>query len=160
MTEHPRPNTGHRGGARALRGLRALAGLARLVAHRRAQRQLRWRRVLGRGGRQGVSLVGENIHRSAMSITRLECQVSKFVNSYTCPRPATGGPGPRRLLILRLGPLGRRGRRDGGRARSHCRFVPPLIPFIPESLTYSVPLFLKRQCDRTLGGRPRGLGPA
>jgi hypothetical protein len=29
-----------------------------------------------------------------------------------------------------------------------------LILFIPESLTYSVllPLFLKRQCDRTLGG--------
>jgi hypothetical protein len=29
---------------------------------------------------------------------------------------------------------------------------PPLIRFIPDSLTYSVPLFLKRQCDRTLGG--------
>jgi hypothetical protein len=28
-----------------------------------------------------------------------------------------------------------------------------LIHFIPESLTYSVPLFLKRQCDRTLGAR-------
>ena len=27
----------------------------------------------------------------------------------------------------------------------------PLIHFIPDSLTYSVPLFLKRQCDRTLG---------
>jgi hypothetical protein len=36
------------------------------------------------------------------------------------------------------------------RARSHCRFAPPLIHFTPESLTYSVPLFLKRQCDRTL----------
>jgi hypothetical protein len=65
------------------------------------------------------------------------------------------------------------------RARSHCRFAPPLIHFIPESLTYSVPLFLKRQCDRTLGdagdcivgrrrvlqarrdrGRGRGLPPA
>jgi hypothetical protein len=33
----------------------------------------------------------------------------------------------------------------------HCRFVRPLINFIPDSLTYSVPLFLKRQCDRTLG---------
>ena len=30
-------------------------------------------------------------------------------------------------------------------------FVPPLIHFIPDSLTYSVPLFLKRRCDRTLG---------
>ena len=37
------------------------------------------------------------------------------------------------------------------RARSHCRFVLPLVRFIPDSLTYSVPLFLKRQCDRTLG---------
>jgi hypothetical protein len=39
------------------------------------------------------------------------------------------------------------------RARSHCRFVRPLIRFIPDSLTYSVPLVLKRQCDRTLGLR-------
>ena len=37
------------------------------------------------------------------------------------------------------------------RARSHCRFVLPLIHFIPDSLTYSAPEFLKRQCDRTLG---------
>jgi hypothetical protein len=36
-------------------------------------------------------------------------------------------------------------------ARSYCRFVLPLIHFIPESLTYSVPIFLKRQCDRTPG---------
>jgi hypothetical protein len=36
-----------------------------------------------------------------------------------------------------------------GGARSHCRFVKPPIHFIPYSLTYSVPLFLKRQCDRT-----------
>ena len=40
------------------------------------------------------------------------------------------------------------------RARSHCRFVLPFIRFIPDSLTYSVPLFLKRQCDRTLVGQP------
>jgi hypothetical protein len=37
------------------------------------------------------------------------------------------------------------------RARSHCRFAPPLIHFTPESLTYSVHLFLKRQCDPTPG---------
>ena len=37
------------------------------------------------------------------------------------------------------------------RARSHCRFVPPLIHFIPDSLKYSVPLLLKRQCDPTPG---------
>ena len=32
----------------------------------------------------------------------------------------------------------------GGRARPQCRFVQPLIHFIPDLLTYSVPLFLKR----------------
>jgi hypothetical protein len=41
------------------------------------------------------------------------------------------------------------------RARLHCRFVLPLIHFIPYSLTYSVinmvPLFLNRQCERTPG---------
>jgi ataxia telangiectasia mutated family protein len=37
------------------------------------------------------------------------------------------------------------------RARSHCRFALPLILFIPDSLTYLVPLFLNRQCDRKLG---------
>ena len=31
------------------------------------------------------------------------------------------------------------------RARSHCRFVLPLIQFIPDPLTYSVHLILKRQ---------------
>ena len=36
------------------------------------------------------------------------------------------------------------------RARSQCRFAPPLIHFIPELLTYSVSLFLERQCDRSL----------
>jgi hypothetical protein len=47
----------------------------------------------------------------------------------------------------------------GSRARSHCCFAPPLIRFIPDSLTYSVPLFLKRQCDRTLGGSERHEAP-
>ena len=41
----------------------------------------------------------------------------------------------------------------GGGARTHCRFAPPLIHFTPCSLTYSAPLFLKRQCDRTLRRR-------
>ena len=39
------------------------------------------------------------------------------------------------------------------RARSHCRFVLPPIHLITDSRTYSVPLFLKRHCDRTLGER-------
>jgi hypothetical protein len=37
------------------------------------------------------------------------------------------------------------------RARSHCRFAPPLIHFITYSRMYSVPLLLKRQCDRAPG---------
>jgi hypothetical protein len=51
------------------------------------------------------------------------------------------------------------GRREGPAAvgvqaldytvRSHCHFVLSPIHFIPDLLTYSVPLFLKRQCDRT-----------
>ena len=49
-------------------------------------------------------------------------------------------------------------RRGGDRARSHCRFVLPPIYFIPDSLTESVPLFLKRQCDRTIGGGLPGEG--
>ena len=59
------------------------------------------------------------------------------------------------------------GRREGPAAvgvqaldytvRSHRHFVLSPIHFIPDLLTYSVPLFLKRQCDRTLGELRRGL---
>jgi hypothetical protein len=37
------------------------------------------------------------------------------------------------------------------RVRSHCRFVLSVIHFILGLLIDSVPLFLKQQCDRTLG---------
>ena len=37
------------------------------------------------------------------------------------------------------------------RVRSRCRFVLPRIHFMRYSLTCSVPLYLKRRCDRTLG---------
>jgi hypothetical protein len=49
-----------------------------------------------------------------------------------------------------------------GRARPHGRFALLLTHFMPDSLTFSVPLFLKRQCDRTPGpGRPHfGAGDA
>ena len=47
--------------------------------------------------------------------------------------------------------------RGGDRARSHCRFAPPLTHFMSCFLTYSVPLFLNRQCGRTLGGDRAGL---
>ena len=41
------------------------------------------------------------------------------------------------------------------RARTHCRFVLPLIHFIPKSLTYSVPLFeATMRPDRTPGEVP------
>jgi hypothetical protein len=36
------------------------------------------------------------------------------------------------------------------------RIVPPLIHFTPDSLRYPIALFLKRRCDRTLGGLGRG----
>jgi hypothetical protein len=40
----------------------------------------------------------------------------------------------------------------GRRARSHSRLRLPLIRFIPDSPRESVPLYLDRQCDRTLSG--------
>jgi hypothetical protein len=49
-----------------------------------------------------------------------------------------------------------RTRAGAARARSYCRFAPPLIHFIPYSRTYSVPLLLKRHCDRTPGAVRRG----
>jgi hypothetical protein len=39
---------------------------------------------------------------------------------------------------------------EGSGARSHCRFVRPHIRFAPDSITYSVSLFLKRKRDRIL----------
>jgi hypothetical protein len=45
----------------------------------------------------------------------------------------------------------KRGGGGSARARSHCRFVPPRIHFIPDSPAYSVPLCVKRQCNLTLG---------
>jgi hypothetical protein len=44
------------------------------------------------------------------------------------------------------------------RARSHRRFALPLNHFTPHMLTYSVPLFLKRQCDHTLRSGPFSSG--
>jgi hypothetical protein len=41
--------------------------------------------------------------------------------------------------------------RGAPRPRSHCRCAPLLIHFIPDPLTYLVPLFLNGQCDRTPG---------
>ena len=67
-------------------------------------------------------------------------------------RPARGGArGRRRAREGALRGGGGEGHRGDARARSHWRFAPPLIHFEPYSLPYSVPLFLNRQCDRTLG---------
>jgi hypothetical protein len=74
--------------------------------------------------------------------------------------PSGGGRGLSSMFRLHHNdPLYFRGKlelvwRDGGmtRARSHCHVVRPLIFFMQDSLTYSVGLFLKRQCDL---GNPR-----
>jgi hypothetical protein len=72
-----------------------------------------------------------------------------------CAQGAGRGRGRgRRLEALAAGPQAAPG--GAARARSHCRFVPPLIHFIPDLLTRSAPLFLKRQCDRTLGAARDG----
>jgi diketogulonate reductase-like aldo/keto reductase len=60
-----------------------------------------------------------------------------------------------RMPLLGLGTF--QMQHDGeARARLHCRFT-LLIHFIPDSLTYSVPLFLKRQRDRTPGEAKRAV---
>ena len=76
-----------------------------------------------------------------------------FLNRH-CDRPLGGAPwgarGAHGVLPVRASRL------RPGLPRSHRRVVLPLINFIPYSLTSQVPLFLKRQCDRTLRpGRPR-----
>jgi hypothetical protein len=73
------------------------------------------------------------------------------------PHDRRRGLRPRRGLASGPGAAPSRAAGGGCRARPHCRFAPPLILCAPDSLTYSVPLFLSRQCDRTLGGR-RGRG--
>ena len=66
------------------------------------------RRLRLRRGAAGVyaplyifeQLLGENVHRSTMSLTSLECQVSELGDSDACPRPTTGAhlpADPRRL---------------------------------------------------------------
>ena len=70
------------------------------------------------------------------------------------------------LEVVRVAEVQILGAPGWGRARSHRRFARPLIiRFIPDCLLskvlYSVPLYLKRQCDRTLGAvRRRALGLA
>ena len=49
--------------------------------------------------------------------------------------------------------------RARSRARSHFRFAPPRVRFIPDPLTYSVPLFLKQQCGRTPRAGPGRRAP-
>ena len=56
------------------------------------------------------------------------------------------------MYMLGHAPIG-----DAG-ARSHYHYVRPLVHITPDSLTYSVPLFLKQQCDRTLGDAQRCAG--
>jgi hypothetical protein len=74
------------------------------------------------------------------------------------PRSHVGGRPFAERGALRQGgvPSGLRaaGRQPRQAGAEHCRFVPPLIHFLPDSLTYSVPSVLKRRCDRTLGTPP------
>jgi hypothetical protein len=74
-----------------------------------------------------------------------------------------GAPHPLPPVRASRGDAGRVGRRPAGaggaggaRARSHCRSAQPFIHFTPDLRTCSVPLFLKWQCGRTLGGARAG----
>jgi hypothetical protein len=51
--------------------------------------------------------------------------------------------------------LGRGQAEGAARARSHCRFAPPLICFIPESLAYSAPFY----SEATMRPEPRRGAP-
>jgi hypothetical protein len=59
-------------------------------------------------------------------------------------------PAPRAVPAVAAQRLRRRADLAAPRVRSHRRFVPTFVHFIPDFLRDSVPLFLKRQCDRTL----------
>jgi hypothetical protein len=76
----------------------------------------------------------------------------------TMPGDVFASSGNARQRFLGCGDCGGGGG-GGARARPHCRSAPPLIRFITDSLTYSVNLFLMRQCDGTLGGAPPGGHP-
>jgi hypothetical protein len=92
-------------------------------------------------------------------ICRVNCHPSfRLVRQFTLsemlpqrPRRAGGRPGACGVSAPAVRGPALRGLQ---RARSRCRFALPLIHFIPYSRTGSAPLFLKRQCDRTLGLRP------
>jgi hypothetical protein len=56
---------------------------------------------------------------------------------------------PLRPTARHDGPRPRRRPARQGRARSHCRFVLPLIHFITYSLTYSASIYLKRNDNAT-----------
>ena len=67
---------------------------------------------------------------------------------------ALARPAGRADVVVAGGAAGERhldGSRGLHRARTHCRFALLTVRFISYSVTYAVPLFLKRQCDRTQG---------
>ena len=71
-------------------------------------------------------------------------------NPHPTPPPVSG------QLLTGCGTGGGR-----GRVQSHRHFVVRFVLLIPDLLRHSVPLFLKRQCDRTpgRGGQARFQGP-
>jgi hypothetical protein len=100
--------------------------------------------------------------------TNILCTLGTSISERQCDRTLPGRRrrrrsrrrrrrrGERRQHASQRGGAGSRARAGGRpRARSHCRFVLPHIHFIPALRTYSVPQFLKRQCDRTLDRPPR-----
>jgi hypothetical protein len=83
-------------------------------------------------------------HQPFMTVFPLECmgQLAPFGQSNIFLAQVARWGGGRRAHLPRAGDRAGRGIRPRGavRARSHCRFVLPLIHFIPDSLTCSVPL--------------------
>jgi hypothetical protein len=162
---------------RSIKAAAAQAGFGRVVASRK--RGLAPMRESGtpwlNGGtarpspRPGARVAGPAAH-SWLAAVPVAAATSRCCRS-SSPRLSPAPPAPFRQLLIRCAahrfkahssvklaaahaPHGRQGPPPPPRARSHCRFAPPLIHSIPHSRTYSVPLFLKQQCGRAL--RPPG----
>jgi hypothetical protein len=130
-----------------------------VAGHRLHGRRRRELRPCGRGIATGSEVI---FTQSCEQGRRVKMTLFHSMGSpYKVERPAgkglygswLGRGRPGQLHLRRLHDFGAAAQHGRRRARSYCRFILPLIKFIPYSLTYSVPLFMKRQCDRILGRR-------
>jgi hypothetical protein len=149
-TQTPGPGRAHPGRLSALSVSQSKSGLygAFVWARRALNRQKRRFPARADGeALQTSALIGAVVNgrlETARLLLVAGADPSRADSRGVTPLMQAAGDGQLEVLRLLLG-------RGAARSRSHCRFVLQRIHFVPYSLTYSVPLFLKRQCDRTLG---------